>query len=138
MACLVTFPTPPVSRHSGVNRNHSLGPHGITYNAYQPTVATQFTLADKVRAGFDEGYRNGLITKELYEILTNPPPPETIPPLVIYLCIDEASDINGKLFDILGDAISIWAEPSKRCTIFNKGGWTIEDLKNAVPNVLLK
>ncbi len=115
-----------------------LGPHGITCNAYQPTAATQFTLADKVRAGFDEGYRNGLITKELYEILINPPPAETIPPLVIYLCTDEASDINGKLFDILGDAISIWAEHSKKCTIFNKNGWTIEDLKKTVPNVLLK
>jgi 3-oxoacyl-[acyl-carrier protein] reductase len=40
-----------------------LGPHGITCNAYQPTAATQLTISEKARAGFDEGYRNGLIKR---------------------------------------------------------------------------
>jgi len=117
---------------------NELGSQGITCNAYQPTAATQLTVNEKARAMFGEAYKNGAIEKEVYDMLINPPPAEKIPPLLIYLCTDEAAHINGKVFDILGDTISIWEEPFIKKTIVSKGGWGIDSLKQAVPNVLLK
>lgn len=115
-----------------------LGPYGITCNAYLPTAATQMTASEKTRARIAKGYQDGHYTKEQYEQLMNPPPAEKIPPLLIYLCTDEAATINGQVFDIAGNFISLYSEPHKKATLFKKeGSWTADELKEAVPNGLL-
>jgi 3-oxoacyl-[acyl-carrier protein] reductase len=115
-----------------------LQPYGITCNAYLPTAATQMTASEETRARITKGYQDGHYTKEQYEQLMNPPPAEKIPPLLIYLCTEEAASINGQVFDIAGDYVSLYCEPYKKTTIFKKEGWwTAEELKKAVPSGLL-
>ncbi len=61
----------------GLTRGVALetGRYGITCNAYAPTAATRFTLSADIVAGFKKRLETGLITKERYEELTNPPIP---------------------------------------------------------------
>jgi NAD(P)-dependent dehydrogenase (short-subunit alcohol dehydrogenase family) len=125
----------------GLTRNvaREVGRYGITCNAYAPTAATRFTLNESVVAGFKKRLESGLITKERFDELTNPPPPETVAAFLIYLCTDAAADINGQVFDVTGDKIAIYSEPEKIRTIQKKEGlWTVDDLIKQVPAVLLK
>jgi 3-oxoacyl-[acyl-carrier protein] reductase len=116
-----------------------LGRYGVTCNAYAPTAATRFTLSDDIVAGFKKRYEAGLMTKERFEELTNPPKPETVGPFIVYLCTEEAADINGQVFDVTGGDIAIYSEPMKKKTITKKQGlWTVEELIKQVPKVLLE
>jgi NAD(P)-dependent dehydrogenase (short-subunit alcohol dehydrogenase family) len=115
-----------------------VGRYGVTCNAYAPTAATRFTLSDDVVAGFKKRLEAGLITKERYEELTNPPTPETVTPFIVYLCTEEAADINGQVFDVTGGNIAIYSEPVKKKDINKEEGlWTVEELTELIPKVLL-
>jgi NAD(P)-dependent dehydrogenase (short-subunit alcohol dehydrogenase family) len=125
----------------GLTRNvaRELGRYGVTCNAYAPTAATRFTLSEDVIAGFRKRYEAGLMTKERFEELTNPPSPETVTPFLIYLCTDAAEDINGQVFDVTGGDIAIYSEPVKKKSILKEEGlWTVEELIELVPRVLLE
>lgn len=115
-----------------------MGRSNVTVNAYAPTAGTRFTLAPEIVAGFTKRYEAGLMTKERYEELTNPPGPETVTPFLIYLCTDAAADINGQVFDVTGGSIALYSEPVK-IKEMNKteGMWTIEELIEKVPGALL-
>jgi len=116
-----------------------MGRYGVTCNAYAPTAATRFTLSDEIVAGFKKRYEAGLMTKERYEELTSPPSPETVTPLIVYLCTDEAADINGQVFDVTGGNIAIYSEPLKKKSIVKPEGlWTVEELIDQVPRRLLE
>jgi NAD(P)-dependent dehydrogenase (short-subunit alcohol dehydrogenase family) len=116
-----------------------MGRYGVTCNAYAPTAATRFTLSEDVVAGFKKRLETGLITKERYEELTNPPSPETVTPFIVYLCTDEAADVNGQVFDVTGGNIAIYSEPVKKKNIGKEEGlWTVEELIELVPKVLLE
>ncbi len=116
-----------------------LGRFGVTCNAYAPTAGTRFTLSEDVVAGFRKRYEAGLMTKERFEELTNPPAPETVTPLIVYLCTDEAANINGQVFDVTGGNIAIYSEPVKERSIVKEEGlWTVAELIEQVPKVLLK
>ena len=116
-----------------------MGRYGVTCNAYAPTAGTRFTLSEEIVAGFKKRYEAGLVTKERYEELTNPPSPETVTPFIVYLCTDEAADINGQVFDVTGGNIAIYSEPVKKKTISKEEGlWAVEELVELVPKVLLE
>jgi len=116
-----------------------LGRYGVTCNAYAPTAATRFTLSEEIVAGFKKRFDAGLMTKERFEELTNPPAPETVVPFIVYLCTDEAANINGQVFDVTGSNIALYSEPVKKNTITKKEGlWTVEELIELVPKILLK
>ena len=79
------------------------------------------------------------MTKERFEELTHPPAPETVTPFIIYLCTDEASDINGQVFDVTGNIIAIYSEPIQKKSIQKQEGlWSVEELIQRVPEVLLE
>ena len=69
--------------------------------------------------------------------MLNPPPPESIAPMIVYLATDEAANINGQVFDIVGGDISIMSGPVERKTIRKtEGFWTLEELIAEVPRKL--
>jgi 3-oxoacyl-[acyl-carrier protein] reductase len=116
-----------------------MGRYGVTCNAYAPTAATRFTVSEEIVAGFKKRYEAGLVTRERYEKLTNPPSPETVTPFIVYLCTGEAADINGQVFDVTGGNIAIYSEPVKKKDINKEEGlWTVEELIELVPKVLLE
>jgi enoyl-[acyl-carrier-protein] reductase (NADH) len=99
-----------------------VGRYGITCNAYAPTAGTRFTLSEDVKAGFQKRLDSGLITRERYEELMNPPGPETVAPFVVYLCTAEAANINGQVFDVTYPNISIYSESARAKTITQENG----------------
>lgn len=116
-----------------------LGPYGITCNAYAPTAGTQMTLSEDARGRFKKRYESGVYSKQKYEQMLNPPIPDTIAPLIVYLSTDEASDINGQVFRIDGNRIALFSTPLEGNSIHKETGlWTLEELKEVVPNTVLK
>ena len=125
----------------GLTRNvaREMGRYGVTCNAYAPTAATRFIINAEVVAGFKKRYEAGLLTKERFEELTNPPSPETVTPFIVYLCTEAAADINGQVFDVTGGNIALYSEPVKKKTITKKKGlWVVTELIEQVPKVLLE
>jgi hypothetical protein len=79
------------------------------------------------------------VTKERYEELTNLPGPEILTPFIVYLCAEEATDINGQVFDVTGGNIAIYSEPvRKKAMSKEEGVWTVEELIELVTKVLLE
>jgi len=116
-----------------------LGPYGITCNAYAPSAGTRLTLSDDVKERFRKRYEAGVYTKERYENIINPSTPEIIAPLIVYLSTDEAADINGQLFRIDGNRVALFSESLEVNSIDKKEGlWTIDELVEMVPKVVLK
>jgi NAD(P)-dependent dehydrogenase (short-subunit alcohol dehydrogenase family) len=114
-----------------------MGKYGVTCNAYAPHAATRFTVNPNVIASWEKMYQAGFITKEEFEHHTNPPPPETVSPLVIYLCSDAAANVNGQVFHTTGGKIAIYSEPAEKRAIFaEKGVWTIDKLTDLIQVLL--
>jgi hypothetical protein len=70
----------------------------------------------------------------------HPPGPETVAPFVVYLCTDEASNINGQVFDVTYPNIAIYSESARTKTITQEHGklYSVDELINLVPKVLLE
>jgi 3-oxoacyl-[acyl-carrier protein] reductase len=116
-----------------------VGRYAVTCNAYAPTAGTRFSASPEIQAGFKKRYEAGLMTKERYEELTNLPGPETVAPVLVFLCTDAASDINGQVFDVTGGNIALYSEPAKIKAINkDRGMWTVDELVQQVPKVLLQ
>ena len=114
-----------------------LGQYGITSNAYSPVAKTRMAFSKEALERHRRRYKSGWVTKELYEIMLNPPPPESIAPMIVYLATDEAANINGQVFDIIGGDISIMSGPVERKTIRKaEGFWALEELVDEVPRLL--
>jgi 3-oxoacyl-[acyl-carrier protein] reductase len=114
-----------------------MGKYNVTCNAYAPTASTRFSANEDIQAGFKKRYEAGLMTKERYEELTNLPDPMTLTPFLVYLCTQEAANINGQVFDVTGGNITMYSEPVRMKSIDKKEGlWTIEELIKMVPTIL--
>lgn len=116
-----------------------IGKYGITCNAYSPTAVTRMHTTEEAKAWHKKRYQAGLYTKEQYEGVLNPPSPETLTPLIVYLCTDEAADINGQVFSVRGGHLAIYAETVEKNPIHKETGlWTVAELIELVPQIVLK
>ena len=114
-----------------------LGQYGITSNAYSPVARTSMAFSEEALERHRKRYECGWVTREFYEMMIDPPPPEAIAPMIVYLATNEAANINGQVFDIIGGDISIISNSIKRKTLHKEVGfWTLEELIDAVPREL--
>jgi 3-oxoacyl-[acyl-carrier protein] reductase len=63
-------------------------------------------------------------------------PPRKISPLVVWLCTDAASQINGRTFEVWGNTISLLSEPEPERTIVSLDGWDLDSLDAVAPTSL--
>ncbi len=65
---------------------------------------------------------------------------QNLTPLLVYLCTDDAKDITGAVFSVTASGrASIYTESEETNFIMKDGStWTLEELKEAVPNELMK
>lgn len=70
----------------------------ITCNAVSPEGTAKHTPAPDTVKRIKTSYKAGLITKEEYAWAMQTPPIEYVTSLIIYLCTDEASNVNGRVF----------------------------------------
>jgi NAD(P)-dependent dehydrogenase (short-subunit alcohol dehydrogenase family) len=121
---------------------------GVTCNMISPGASTRLT-GDKasMKQDFDADLELGFITKEEYEkrlkSLEGPLPDviggaEHIAPMTVYLCTDEASNINGQIFEVARGSVSIYSEPRLLNVMSNNGElWSLEQLAELVPKELM-
>jgi NAD(P)-dependent dehydrogenase (short-subunit alcohol dehydrogenase family) len=116
-----------------------LGPYNITCNIISPGAATRLTSGDEEgRSVWREKLAAGLMTREFYEKMMDLGGPEHISPIVVYLCTDEAMNVNGQIFQVEKGTIGIFSKPVEVRKIFNNGEiWPVDQLIDLIPRTLL-
>jgi 3-oxoacyl-[acyl-carrier protein] reductase len=112
---------------------------GITANAICPMADTRMTLTDAVKENRRRKFEAGLLTKEQWERYQVPRGPEYIAPMVGYLCLDEAAEINGQVFHVEKGRINTYyfGEDFKSLHKGGDGMFTIDELIEDVPQSLM-
>ena len=112
-----------------------LGRYGVTCNAISPGAATRMTASVpeqardlRARAGIQVG---GTPAPE-QSILASMRDPEYVAPMVVFLCTDEAWNINGKIFAVSGGSIGLLQEEVPMRTLLKAGEWTVQELRELV------
>src|SRR5579863_2526991 len=101
---------------------NSLQKYGITCNAIMPGAATRMT--DTIPAGRMPG-----ATGMSSETATGTPmDPANVPPVIVYLCSDEAGEINGQCFGASGYRITRYTHMRPDRVLINNGPWDIDQL----------
>jgi len=128
-----------------------LGKYGVTANAIRPRAATRLTLSPEMEAA--RARRQQLAAAGGGSAPAAPAPaaessaeqalsgisamaPELVAPLVAYLCLDEASNINGRDFIVGGNEISLMSLPTRERTIYKEGGWDLDSLVRVFQSTL--
>jgi hypothetical protein len=63
--------------------------------------------------------------------------PSKIAPFAVWLCTDAAQGVTGCTFLLVGDRVSLLAEPRPKRSIEQVGGWTLDDLDRVAPEELV-
>ena len=114
-----------------------MGRYGVTVNSIAPRAQTRMIgaipdSAAEIRA------RSGVASlsegNELEELN-----PDHIAPFICYLAGDYTDMVNGQIFLVYGDSISLMSQPRPEQTIYEPAGhWDLADLSPLARNVLTK
>ncbi|MDP2674163.1 MAG: SDR family oxidoreductase [Dehalococcoidia bacterium] len=112
-----------------------IGRYGVTCNAIAPGAQTRMTAtvpdaARQLRA------QRGIASPGGPPALVQATP-EHVAPMVVYLCTDEAWNVNGKIFHVAGGAVSLAAEETAVRQITKDGKWELQELVSLVPAQLM-
>ncbi len=115
---------------------------GVTANVLAPGASTR-TYLDAL-PGLEAAYKTGQLSEEMWQrAKKGPGPVEFVPPIITWLCTDEAAGVTGKVFHSAGGRVSVWSEMGDRNTI-SKGDpdetepYTLEELDLLVLGTVLK
>jgi hypothetical protein len=59
-----------------------------------------------------------------------------VAPMVCYLALDDAWNINGQVFMVYAGRIAVLQHPVPWRTVFKRGMWTLDELSSMIPDVL--
>ncbi len=96
--------------------------YGVTCNAIWPGAATRMT--DSIPAGRMPGA--GLIRST--DAAGTPMDPVNVPPIIVYLCSDEAGEVTGQCFGASGYRITRYTHMKPDRILINNGPWDVEDV----------
>ena len=119
-----------------------LGRYGVTANAIRPRAGTRLTLTPELRAAMERaraaaaaaGGQESSAQESVGQM--DALKPELVAPLVVFLCTDQAADVNGRDFIVGGNEISLVSLPQKERSIFREGGWTLDALERVFASTL--
>jgi len=105
-----------------------MGRYGVTCNAIRPVAGTRLSISPEIKAALE---KRGM--HELYKSL-EAATPEMIAPLVLFLCTEAASNVNGYDFEIGGGRIGVYSQPEVHAQIYEAGKvWTLDELLDILP-----
>ncbi len=116
-----------------------LGRYGVTCNAISPGADTRMTqtVSDQSRELRAQSNIQSAGGASRGAALTALREPEHVAPMVVFLCTDEAWDINGKIFAVSGGSIALLQEEVPMRTITKQEAWTLDELRGLVPARLM-
>ncbi|MCK4723732.1 MAG: SDR family oxidoreductase [Dehalococcoidia bacterium] len=110
-----------------------MGRYGVTCNAIRPAAATRMTVSPEMEAARKKREETGQ-PAPAFDLTSLTP--DAIAPLVVFLCTDEAANINGRIFYVRSGQISLMTDPTIWRSIHKDGRWTVDELCGAVPQSL--
>jgi NAD(P)-dependent dehydrogenase (short-subunit alcohol dehydrogenase family) len=123
-----------------------LGRYGVTVNCIAPGATTRLTAtvpqsARELRAQRGIAAAGGppqAAANRAAEEAAAMRTPDMVAPMTIYLLLDEAWNINGRIFQVAGGHIGLLADlyPPFR-NIYKHGKWTLDELRMLVPTQLM-
>ncbi len=54
--------------------------------------------------------------------------PEDIAPMVVYLLSDQAKEVTGQVYSVVGGKIAVWDQPEEVRAMYKNGRWTPEEI----------
>ena len=125
-----------VSLTMGIAQTVAIGGYdGITCNALIPIAETRMSPR-RGKDNWERLYRAGLINRQIYEESCDPPGPEHIPAIVLYLATDEAADFNGQVLGASRGRVALYSWPTEIKGLYKDGIWTLEELVERIPSTL--
>jgi NAD(P)-dependent dehydrogenase (short-subunit alcohol dehydrogenase family) len=113
-----------------------LGKYGVTCNAIAPGAATRLTATvPKSARQLRAATQTAQMTRPPVEVV--PATPEHVAPMTVWLCLDEAWNVNGKIFYVAGGVVSLAHEETPIQTVQKDGMWTLDELASIVPGQLM-
>ena len=123
-----------VSLTRGIATRMKMEGYRITCNAIAPVARTRLNKPGTDM--WDNLLSKGLIDRQLYEDSVDPPDPEEIPPIVLYLSTDQAKNISGKVFGATRGRVALYSDPQELKGVYKNGVWTLEELMELIPRTL--
>lgn len=127
------------------------GVHGLTWGlacelADDGITANVFCPAAKTRASVDMELFDKVVDKDATSTKSGQPlvkyddtqPPEMFAPFISYLASDEAANVTGSVFLVMGGFIARYSNPAVTATMFDMEGWTMEKVIKTAPETLFK
>jgi NAD(P)-dependent dehydrogenase (short-subunit alcohol dehydrogenase family) len=112
-----------------------LGRYGVTCNCIAPGAMTRMV------AQVPESARQLRAARGMGAV---PPPqsiaertPDQVAPMTVWLCTDDAWNVNGKIFHVAGGVVALAHEETPYRQIQRDGKWSVEELQTLVPNQLM-
>jgi len=117
-----------------------MGDYGVTCNVLLPGALTRLSTGEAYEQRIRSLHARGLLTERNTAEALNPPPPEYVPPLVLYLASDEAASITGQVFAVSGGYVGLLTDPEEVLLVFRDHKkappWTAEELAALLPHKL--
>jgi NAD(P)-dependent dehydrogenase (short-subunit alcohol dehydrogenase family) len=120
-----------------------LGRYGVTVNCIAPGASTRLTAtvpdsARELRAARGVA-TNAPPAQRAAEEAANLRGPDMVAPMTVYLLLDEAWNVNGRIFQVSGGHVGLLQDmyPPFR-NIYKHGKWTLDELRNLVPTQLMQ
>jgi NAD(P)-dependent dehydrogenase (short-subunit alcohol dehydrogenase family) len=114
-----------------------LGRYGCRCNAIRPRAATRLVISDEMREAANRGGAAGM-NMDVLKAFEKNNPPEAIAPLVVWLCTDEAENVNGRNFLVAGNQIGLYSEPQLIADVKLDHIVTLDELSKLMPEHVTK
>ena len=124
-----------VSLTTSLAQQMALEGYQITCNSIVPLAETRMSPR-RGRENYERLFQAGLIGRQIYEESCNPPGPEHIPAVVLYLATDEATNINGQVIGASRGRVALYSWPTEIKGLYKDGVWTLDELVQRIPTTL--
>ena len=110
-----------------------MGKYGVRCNAIRPRAGTRLVISDQMREAAKRG--GGMQGLDMFEKSN---PPDAVAPMVVWLCTDDAANVNGRDFLVGGNHIALYSLPEPVANMMTDSTWDLDTVAKRAPEELVK